>query len=266
MSINYEVRKNRITCHKGHCLQIGAHLHSHLEIVLLLEGHSDVWIDGSEYSLVPGDLFIAFPNQVHCYSSHEYEDYWLLIIPEEMCKDLNSWINKCVPKCPVLHRDQFPYVEILQLAGQIESVNGDEPSELNQIISKGYILSLLGLILSNLQLVEEKMQDVSVMKQMLGFCAANFAEDLSLEVLEKELHINRYYISHLFSQKLKIKFNDYVNSLRIAEACKLLRETDRNITDIFNVVGFSSARTFNRAFLKLLDETPSTYRKNYRKS
>lgn len=64
----------------------------------------------------------------------------------------------------------------------------------------------------------------------------------------------------MMSSKLNMGFNDYVNSLRVSNACKYLRKTDKSITEISNIVGFNTLRTFNRAFRKQLGITPSEYR------
>ena len=266
MSVSYEIRNQDICCRRGNRLRASAHLHSDIEIVLMLEGHSTAWVDDSEYPLVPGDLFITFPNQVHRYVTTEYEDYCILLFPGEICSEFNSWFKNYVPKSNVLHDGEFDAKKIKQLIPMICKFSGKELSEIDAIEAKGLLLSLMATIFNQLEFTEEKMAEVSAMKQMLSFCTANYTEELSLELLEKELHINRFYISHLFSKKLKIKFNDYINSLRVAHASKLLRETDMNMTDIVAASGFATSRTFNRAFLKIMGETPSKYRKNCRNS
>ena len=73
---------------------------------------------------------------------------------------------------------------------------------------------------------------------------------------------SKYYISHLFSMKLKVRFNDYINSLRINDACRQLRQTDKTVTEISECVGFNTLRTFNRAFIKQVGTSPSEYRKS----
>ena len=99
---------------------------------------------------------------------------------------------------------------------------------------------------------------------MVDFCAKHYTEDLSLAILERELHLSRYYISHLFTKKLQIGFNDYLNSLRTEHACRLLCEQEHSVTEIGRLSGFSNPRTFNRAFLKQTGMTPSEYRKKGR--
>ena len=79
-------------------------------------------------------------------------------------------------------------------------------------------------------------------------------------LLEQELHISKYYISHLFSDKLHISFNDYVNSLRVSHACRYLRDGTLSVTEVAAKVGFGTLRTFNRAFSKQIGCTPSAYR------
>ena len=81
-------------------------------------------------------------------------------------------------------------------------------------------------------------------------------------MLSDKLGLNRYYISHLFSKKLGMRFNDYINSLRISEACRMLLNSDDSVTDICFHVGFGTLRTFNRAFIRHTGRTPSEYRKN----
>ena len=58
--------------------------------------------------------------------------------------------------------------------------------------------------------------------------------------------------------------NDFIIDLRIEEAMKLLRSTDRQIIDIAFEVGFNNLRTFNRAFSKNLSRTPQEYRRSGR--
>ena len=73
--------------------------------------------------------------------------------------------------------------------------------------------------------------------------------------------MSKYHISHLFNNKLGISFNTYINTLRINTACDLLEETDKKTTDISEEIGFGSIRSFNRAFLQIMDMSPLQYRK-----
>ena len=67
---------------------------------------------------------------------------------------------------------------------------------------------------------------------------------------------------------MKISFTDFINGMRVEHACSLL-EQDSDITEAAFSSGFSSLRTFNRAFLKAMNMTPREYirhRKEYSSS
>ena len=58
-----------------------------------------------------------------------------------------------------------------------------------------------------------------------------------------------------------MNFCDYINSLRLVDAVNMLGNENASITEIAYASGFSTLRTFNRAFLKYYGVTPSEYKR-----
>ena len=56
-------------------------------------------------------------------------------------------------------------------------------------------------------------------------------------------------------------FTDFVNRVRINNACHLLMQTDHYVTDICYQVGFNNVANFNRRFLEIKGMTPSEFRR-----
>lgn len=86
---------------------------------------------------------------------------------------------------------------------------------------------------------------------------------LTLAVLSRESGIDPHYISQALNQGRGVNFFDYVNQLRIKEATRLFESpdsADQTIIEIAYASGFNSKSTFNTAFKKLMNETPSAYR------
>ena len=168
------------------------------------------------------------------------------------------------PKSPLLkNAGTSPEVRRL-LSALIESrhllkKNADDSYLRN--LNRGYLLSLFSLLLPKMELEQIALNDSGALRAIVSFCTCNFSENLSLSLLEEKLHLNKYYISHLFSKKLGMRFNDYINSLRISEACRYLLNSGESITEISEHVGFNTQRTFNRAFIKAMGITPGEYRK-----
>ncbi|MBN2521152.1 MAG: helix-turn-helix transcriptional regulator [Bacteroidales bacterium] len=92
---------------------------------------------------------------------------------------------------------------------------------------------------------------------------AYLKSDIRIWDLCKQVNCNRTYVSKAINESLKMNFNDYVNKLRIEEACKLIDQKSPNYTFdvISNLCGFNSITTFNRAFKKFTNQTPAKYKK-----
>jgi len=101
--------------------------------------------------------------------------------------------------------------------------------------------------------------------KVLQFCAAHYKEDLSVGSVAESLSLSRSSVSHIFSTRLSMSFCDYVNSLRLAEAEKILQNKNYTITEVANLSGFPTIRTFNRVFLKKHGVSPSVYRNSLEK-
>jgi len=64
----------------------------------------------------------------------------------------------------------------------------------------------------------------------------------------------------LINEHFNMTFHQFVNSYRIKEAQELLKsEEERNIIDIAYEVGYNNKVSFNKAFKKNTDLTPSQY-------
>ncbi len=253
----YFMRRNEHSKGKLHCRP---HLHYHIEFGILRQGTTTLFVDSVEYKLEAGDIFIAFPNQIHRYDSTDYEMYDLIIANPDTMPELASVFGSSVPRYAVLKKCSSTehLSELMDLICRAAANRGDQYREL---IIKGHMLSFLGELLSVLPLSDSRLGDSHALKAVVNYCTKNFSKELSLSILENELHISKYYISHLFSNKLQVRFNDYINSLRISEACRRLRRTDDTVTEISEAVGFGTLRTFNRAFTKQMGMSPSEYKK-----
>lgn len=253
----YCIRRDEKSRGKLHCRP---HLHYHIEFGIFKEGSTAFFVDSVEYRLEPGDIFIAFPNQIHRYDSVDFEQYDLIIANPDTIPELSSVFGSCVPKSAVLKKCEHTE-HLRELIGEICRANVSADAQYRELVLKGYMLSFFGELLSVMELSDTKLGDSHALKSVVNYCTKNFSKELSLSILENELHISKYYISHLFSNKLMVRFNDYINSLRISEACRRLRRSDDTVTEISEAVGFGTLRTFNRAFTKQMGMSPSEYKK-----
>lgn len=242
-------------------LRCSPHLHHDIELVLLLKGKTVACADSARYELAPGDLFLAFPNQIHSFETLEKEDFYLFILKPELMPDFADTFSMKVPTSAVL-RNAAAIPHLRELMDRVTELSANrEADAYAKPLLRGYLLALFSEILRRMPLSGVEPEDSDALRSIISFCTRNYSHPLSLSELEENLHLNRYYISHLFSGKLGLGFNDYINSLRISEACRYLINSTHSITEISNLVGFNTLRTFNRAFIKQMGASPSEYRR-----
>lgn len=84
---------------------------------------------------------------------------------------------------------------------------------------------------------------------------------LTLSDLASMLGTNQSYMSAFLNQKLGLNFNDYLNSLRIQYASKLLLNPEKkySIEQVFEMSGFNSKSTFYTAFKKHAGVSPAAF-------
>lgn len=85
---------------------------------------------------------------------------------------------------------------------------------------------------------------------------------LSINIVSRGAGVSVAKIPNLLMQTHKMQYKYYLNTVRITEAKRLLRETDCQISDIALAVGYIYTTTFNRVFKEITEVSPSNYRKN----
>ncbi len=259
----YENRKNDISInnHANRSARLGPrpHLHYHLELVYLYEGSCGVSLDSVEHDIPADSLFLSFPNQTHGYIPDEKTSHLLMIINPDIMPEFATVFDRKIPESPVL-TNISSYPKILALLQQIIEERQTPEDKFSIPKLRGLISALFAEMFRHMTLVDRIRGNSQALNSVINFCSRNFNRELSLEILSEELHMSKYYISHLFGSRFNMKFNDYINSLRVSAACRYLCNTDKSITEISELVGFGTPRTFNRAFLKQFGKSPSEYR------
>lgn len=91
----------------------------------------------------------------------------------------------------------------------------------------------------------------------------HLAEEVSLSVLAEEFHLSAQYISQLFKSEIGVGFLNYLTSIRMEKARKLLVSTDLPIAEVAERAGYGDYRVFTKVFKKSEGITPSQYRRDF---
>ena len=255
--MGYHVQNKKYSLFVGAARSLGRipHIHTHLEMVYMKEGEADAVLDNQVFPMKAGDLFLAFPNQIHSYNAKGPVQILISIFSPGLHRDLEKYLTGRLPVCPVLKKSALPEDTERQLISILKLRSSE--SETASLCATGSFLVLMSRILP-LFSYQEDTEDYDSMRRILSYCAEHFTENLSLDSVSGDLYLNKYYISHLFRQRMKFSFNEFIGFLRVNHACELLQKGE-SITQAALTSGFSSIRTFNRVFLKVMKVTPREY-------
>lgn len=260
MKLDYEVG-HAFTFSRRDTLDFRLHAQGEVEIAFMLCGSCRISCGNMSSEIRAGDVFIAFPNQPHKYEeSNELEAYLLIIPVKPYLSVYYNTLMKQVPVHPVLKKGEWDasLLQLLELALR-DHEKASEP------VMQGYLMVTFGKLLASLQLQEQKTGAEEVLRRVLGYLHDHYRESVSRRDIAKAVGYNESYVSHLFSQTMGITLPEYIHSLRIDDACRLLLETDATVADLASELGFASIRNFNRVFLKQTGVTPRQYRNSAKK-
>jgi len=92
---------------------------------------------------------------------------------------------------------------------------------------------------------------------------SHFCENISLKSLGSVFYMNPVYLGQLFKKTYGTYFREYLLNLRVNEAKRLLRQTDLCIYEIAERIGFDNPEYFVTQFEKIVQMTPTEYRKEW---
>ena len=99
--------------------------------------------------------------------------------------------------------------------------------------------------------------------EIMDYIKENFACNLSIQKIADVFSLSPAIISKIIKKQARLKFNGYINSLRIEQAKKLIASSNMKITAISEASGYSDYAYFTGKFKELTGVTPSDYKKQF---
>lgn len=254
------------------------HSHPELELVYVKESFGKRIVGNSVAQFVPGDMVFLGSDIPHVWLNDEiyYQGIGTL-----KAKAIVVYFNKDIFG-PTFY-EQKETKKITDLFSQAEKglyisgkTNEKIAKKLEKLITKQNFEIIVGLfeilsILSesdeidfinneayspiNTQSKNDRISDV------FEYVKVNYKEEISLIEIAKIAHLTPTSFCRMFKLKTKKSFVEYLNEIRVSNACKLLIETEKGISEIAYECGYKTASNFNQLFKKLTGTTPKEYRK-----
>lgn len=98
----------------------------------------------------------------------------------------------------------------------------------------------------------------------IQYIEAHYREKLYLDSIAESLRLSPAYLSRRFHEDTGIRFQDYVNQVRVKRAMNLLKYSNQSLSEIAAYVHFPSQSYFGKVFKDLLHMTPREYREQFK--
>lgn len=259
------------------------HRHDFIEIVYVISGYGKHVVGDTEYNMSKGDLFIVNYDVPHGFFANAEKDegpvvYNCVFMPKFLDASLFSSIHFQDITSSFLFKslfpDKFTSTPDLRLSGTEFNEIGDLFSKMHneyKLMQKGYCdiirAYLIELVVKIFRYMEQgtartpSIKNRELVNKAVDYMKQNYNTDIKLEDLAMKSFISKNYFSKLFKEVTGINFSDYIQRLRVDEACSLLKSTGMKVTDIALHCGFNDIKFFYEVFKKTTGKTPGDYRK-----
>jgi AraC-like DNA-binding protein len=240
------------------------HHHSVYELYFLEEGYQNILINDSILDIAPFDVVLYKPNILHRSMKRQGCARTCIYFSERFLRlyftdtAINALLNCFDKELISLNKEIFPKVKNLMLQLEKENVTDID----NHIFV--YLADILNILNNNRNTIRTEPTNSSFAKfaPILSYINQNYSRLTNIEEIADYFYISKYHLCHVFKEATGITLIQYLNKIRIQNACNLLVNSNLSISDIGASCGFHSSMYFCKTFKQALAQTPTEFRKN----
>ena len=245
---------------KGTNYNFSGEKHSYWELTYVDKGELLTTIDGVSYHLKQGDLIFYAPMQFHTQSTFEKISSSYLTINFKM--NFNHADLLC-NKIFSLQRDSYFIVTRL-----IEELSNDNlySDDLSLCYLKELIIQMLRLDNSHFHSKPtthmQQTYENELLNDILLYIDDNIYEKISVSTLCDHFCISTSMLHSLFRKNMNNTAKNYINELKLSKSKELIRNSTHTLSEISEMLGFSSIHYFSKKFKSYFNISPTEYSKS----
>lgn len=224
----------------------------------ILSGSGEVTYKNRLYSVEPGQAFIwhsEYPKLNYHYSKDASEP-WRFISFCFMQNNLLSTFKSIISNSPVFTIP--PEEPVIKLFSEHTRRNGRIIMSCAEGAEIVYKLLITLMRYSNIYETKEFHPLINKTEKIIS---SSLNKNISITEIAAELGVSREYLSRIFHEYTGEKMKDYITKLRIEAARNYLFSTNKSISEIAELLNYSTPSNFARDFNSIMGVTPSEYRK-----
>ncbi len=255
------------------------HFHPEYELVLVTESTGKRFIGDNIQDFKPGNLALIGSNLPHLYRNdfHYYEPKNKLRAKSIVVHFLEHSFGEnflTIPETHNIKRMLMKSLRGMDILGKTNSSVSKKMHQLCELHGFSRWLLLLDILnelsstrdfryISNERVEGQNETETHRINLIFDFVLNNYHTEIRVEEAAAMVNLAVNSFSRFFSQRTRKTFTQFVNEVRLGQACKLLIANKMNISEICFACGFNNLSNFNRQFKRVYSVNPLEYRKQY---
>ncbi|MBR5191988.1 MAG: helix-turn-helix domain-containing protein [Clostridia bacterium] len=252
--------------------------HNFWELVYIDSGKATIVSDKKEFTLLQGQAFLHTPNEFH--TIYTTDSFANSVIISFDCKNKQLMeiadkvlvlgdnekmlLNKIIKEADLTFDDKLDQIYLQKM-----NKKKNAPFACEQVLKNCIELLFVWLLRDskNTQKVSTMFVNVGsndITDRIMNILNAkiNKGENVSLEELAYSLNVSKSYIKQQFKKVNGYSVIEFFIKLKINKAKELLSQNKHSVTEIADMLGFSTVFYFSRQFKKHTDMSPTEYVKS----
>jgi AraC-type DNA-binding domain-containing proteins len=256
------------------------HTHNFIELEIITNGEADHIVDGKTYKISKGDVLVILPSFVHeLQNVHELEHYNFkfdlekLILLEKDIEKLAGFQSLFILQ-PIqkYHHDYSSHMTLneeklnsVKMLCELIYLEWKTRKDGYKWVILSYFLTLITFLSRNFTTSvpnnSPKMQEIV---NTTTFIHENLTEKITLSMLSSMACLSERQYTRIFKDVYRVAPIEYVINCRLNLACRIIKNTQKPISEICITCGFGDKISFSRLFKKRYGITPGEYRKKFK--
>ena len=236
----------------------------------ILHGKGTLEIGGRSYQLQRGQIFVI-PPDVETYYYSDPEDPWHYTWVSFGGTRAGYFLEKAGITAENPVRDTYIEPErFLELTEKI--LNHHELTVANELLRTSLLYEIIALLVESQNQQkskegEEEVYDYSpdvYVNTAIEYIGEHYPHTKVSEIASY-IGISRYYLTHIFKEKLHVSPQEFLLNYRMEQANRLLRTTGLSVQAVSEKVGYENPLTFSKTFKNKFGLSPKKYREKMKR-
>lgn len=252
------------------------HYHSCFEFQYVIKGNYKFWCKNRAFDICEGEVLLI-PPRIYHRVTHTSDDAFKLSFcididkPSEDCEESDIMFYNTFVKAELTRFKVNTSLMKLSLSQLRDGASYDKCNFLNKekmrVMCHMFLLEIFGQLLGNEKIeADTKWERCPQQEEVIDvFFAHSFMSNSSKKSLAGELHVSLRQLQRVMKKNYNMNYRQKLNEIRMEIATNMLQSTDKTISQIAELLGYSSSANFSTFIKNHAGKTPSEIRKIARK-